>query len=281
MRNESYIFKKAKQLFGWGLTIVMGATMIVPFLWMISTSLKPDTYLLVFPPRFFEPGMSLQSYYDLFSLFPMAKMFLNSVIVAVSATLGQLLFCSMAAFAFSRIPFKGREALFLLFLGTLMIPMQVIITPLFIEMRYLGWVNTYAGIIFPTMTMRIAFGVFLMRQAFNALPAAIEESAVIDGANPGIIFIRIGIPLVKSSLATLSVLAFMDSWNAFLWPLLVIRDTNMMTLPLGLANLHGRYTTEWNMVMAGAVISVLPIIIWFAAAQKQFIEGVSRSGIKG
>lgn len=281
MRNESYIFKKAKQLFGWGLTIVMGATMIIPFLWMISTSLKPDTYLLVFPPRFFEPGMSLQSYYDLFSLFPMAKMFLNSVIVAVSATLGQLLFCSMAAFAFSRIPFKGREALFLLFLGTLMIPMQVIITPLFIEMRYLGWVNTYAGIIFPTMTMRIAFGVFLMRQAFNALPAAIEESAVIDGANPGIIFIRIGIPLVKSSLATLSVLAFMDSWNAFLWPLLVIRDTNMMTLPLGLANLHGRYTTEWNMVMAGAVISVLPIIIWFAAAQKQFIEGVSRSGIKG
>ncbi|MCF7944454.1 MAG: carbohydrate ABC transporter permease [Spirochaetia bacterium] len=281
MRNESYVFIKVKQILGWGLTIVMGSTMIVPFLWMISTSLKPDTYLLVFPPRFFEPGMSLQSYYDLFSLFPMAKMFINSVIVAVSATLGQLIFCSMAAFAFSRIPFKGREALFLLFLGTLMIPMQVIITPLFIEMRYLGWVNTYAGIIFPTMTMRIAFGVFLMRQAFNALPAAIEESAVIDGANPGIIFIRIGIPLVKSSLATLSVLAFMDSWNAFLWPLLVIRDTNMMTLPLGLANLHGRYTTEWNMVMAGAVISVLPIIIWFAAAQKQFIEGVSRSGIKG
>lgn len=265
---------------GWLVTVLFAATMIVPFLWMLSTSLKPDAQLLVFPPRFLSAELGFSSYSRLLELFPMGRMFFNSVVVTVASTVGQLIVCSMAAYAFARIPFRGRSVVFVLFLATLMVPLQVILTPLFIEMRMLGWVNSYAGLVFPTMSIRIAFGVFLLRQAFLAIPVALEESAFMDGASYGTIFTRVALPLVRPALATLVVLAFMDAWNALLWPLLVVRDTNMMTLPVGLSALHGRYSTAWNMVMAGVVISVLPIIAIFIGAQRHFIEGMARAGIK-
>ena len=268
------------RILAWLIAVILGATMVIPLLWMISTSLKPDAQLLVFPPRLVTSQMTLGAYTRLFELFPMARMFFNSVIVTITATIGQLVVCSMAAYAFARIQFRGKTVLFLVFLGTLMVPMQVILTPLFIEMRLLGWVNTYAGIIFPTMTIRVAFGVFLLRQAFAVIPRALEESAFMDGASHGSIFIRLALPLVRPALATLMVLAFMDAWNSFLWPLLVVRDTNMMTLPVGLSALHGRYSTAWNMVMAGVVISVVPIIVLFMSAQRYFVEGLARAGIK-
>ena len=265
---------------GWVVAVTLGATMIVPFAWMLSTSLKPDASLLVFPPRLVPDDLTLDAYRRLVELFPIARMFLNSVVVTAIATVGQLIVCSMAAFAFARIPFPGKGVLFVVFLATLMIPMQVILTPLFIEMRLLGWVNTYAGIVFPTMTVRLAFGVFLLRQAFESLPRALDESAFMDGASWGVVYARIALPLVRPALATLAVLAFMDAWNSFLWPLLVVRDTQMMTLPVGLSALHGRYSTAWNMVMAGVVISVVPIITVFVAAQRYFVEGIARAGIK-
>lgn len=270
----------ARSSTGWIVTALLAASMIVPFLWMLSTSLKPDAQLLVFPPRLLSSEFSFASYTRLLELFPMARMFFNSLVVTAASTIGQLIICSMAAYAFARIPFRGRSLLFLLFLATLMVPLQVILTPLFIEMRMLGWVNSYAGIVFPTMTIRVAFGVFLLRQAFAAIPEALEESAFMDGATYGTIFARVALPLVRPALATLVVLAFMDAWNALLWPLLVVRDTNMMTLPVGLSALHGRYSTAWNMVMAGVVISVLPIIAIFIGAQRHFIEGMARAGIK-
>jgi len=160
-----------------------------------------------------------------------------------------------------------------------MIPSQVTITPLFILMRYFGWINTYQGIFAPGIFN--AFGTFLLRQYFLSLPRELEEAAFIDGASHLTVFRHVILPLAKPALATLTVFAFMDSWNAYLWPLFVARDIQIMTLPVALATLHGRYLTEWNLVMAGAVITILPMIIVFILAQKYFIRGMVMSGIKG
>jgi multiple sugar transport system permease protein len=169
--------------------------------------------------------------------------------------------------------------LFLLYLATLMIPFQVTITPLFILMRIFDWINTYQGLILPGVFT--AFGTFLLRQAFLSLPKELEEAAYLDGATPFTIFWRITLPLSRPALATLAVFSFMSSWNAFLWPLFVVSDTQRMTLPVGLANLHGRYLTQWNLVMAGSVITTVPILIFFLSMQKYFVRGVVMSGIKG
>lgn len=261
-------------------TLVTSALfMLLPFLWMLSTSLKADQYILTMPPQFFPRPLTLYSYVRLAEIFPIGRMFYNSLLVAMLTTLGQLVTCSMAAYAFARMTFKGSNALFLIYLATLMIPFQVTITPLFILMRYLGWINTYQGLIVPGVFN--AFGTFLLRQFFLTLPQELEEAAFIDGASRWTVYRRITLPLAKPALATLGVFAFMGSWNAFLWPLFVVRDLELMTLPVGLANLHGRWLTQWNLVMAGTVITVLPMLAIYVLAQKYFVQGVVLSGIKG
>lgn len=259
--------------------IILGALiMILPLLWMISTSLKTNQYTLSMPPRFIPEHPTLSSYKTLFRLFPMMRMLFNSIIVAFCITSGQIITSLMAAYAFARMRFKGREILFIIFLATMMVPYQVTVIPLFITMRYLGWLNSYPGLIVPLL--HTAFGTFLMRQALSTIPGEIEESAFMDGANHLQIFIRIIVPLAKPAIATLLVLAFMASWNSFLWPLIVANSDTMMTLPVGLAALHGRYETKWNLVMAGGVVSIIPIVIVFLCSQRYFIQGISRSGIK-
>jgi multiple sugar transport system permease protein len=253
--------------------------MIVPFLWMLSTSLKSEQYILVMPPQLIPNPLTLSSYTHLAELFPIVRLLGNSLLVAFATMAGQLLVSSMAAYAFARMEFRGRNLLFLLYLATLMIPFQVTITPLFILMRFLGWVNSYQGLILPGVFS--AFGVFLMRQFFISLPKELEEAAVLDGASPWTIFWRIIMPLSRPALATLAVFSFMNSWNAFLWPLFVVRDTDLMTLPVGLATLHGRYLTQWNLVMAGAMVTIIPIVIFFLFLQKYFVRGVVLSGLKG
>lgn len=262
------------------LLLLVGAfTMIVPFLWMLSTSLKSSQFVLSVPPQFFPQPLTMESYQRLAEIFPIGRMFINSVVVAVLATLGQVATSAMAAYAFARLEFKARSALFLLYLATLMIPFQVTITPLFILMRYLGWINSYQGLIVPGVFS--AFGTFLLRQSFLSIPKELEEAAFIDGASHWTVFWRIILPLAKPGLATLAVFAFMQSWNGFLWPLFVVRDLEMMTLPVGLATLHGRWLTEWNLVMAGSVITTVPMVVVFIIAQKYFIRGVAMSGLKG
>lgn len=259
--------------------VISALFMIVPFLWMISTSLKADQYVLTMPPQFFPQPLTISSYVRLTEMFPIGRMSFNSLLVATLTTLGQLSTCSMAAYAFSRIRFKGSNALFLVYLATLMIPFQVTITPLFILMRYLGWINTYQGLILPGVFS--AFGTFLLRQFFLGLPRELEEAAFIDGASRWTVYWRIILPLGKPALATLGVLSFMESWNAFLWPLFIVRDMELMTLPVGLAALHGRWLTQWNLVMAGTVITVLPMLAVYLLAQQYFVKGVVLSGIKG
>lgn len=261
------------------LLLLTGLSMLVPFLWMLSTSLKADALILAFPPQIWPTDPTLASYTRLTELFPISRLFMNSIVVALIATAGQLLTSSLAAYAFARITFRGRNVLFLLYLATLMIPFQVTITPLFILMRLLGWINSYQGLILPGVFS--AFGVFLLRQAMLSLPIELEEAALIDGASPWTLYGRIIMPLTRPALATLAIFAFMGSWNSFLWPLFILRDEALMTLPVGLATLHGRWLTQWNLVMAGAVITVGPMLIVYLLAQRYFEQGVVLSGLKG
>jgi len=258
------------------LLLVSGAVMIVPFAWMLSTSLKGGGAVLTMPPQWIPDPATLDNFRQIFDLYPIGRMFFNSLFVAVMVTLGQLLTCSMAAYAFARLKFRGQNAVFLLYLATLMVPFQVTITPLFIMMRIFGWINTYQGLILPGVFS--AFGTFLLRQSFMTIPTEYEEAAYMDGASPLTIFLKIILPLSKPALATLSVFSFMGSWNSFMWPLFIVREETLMTLPVGLATLQGRWITEWNLVMAGSVITVLPMLLLYLFAQKYLVQGYVMSG---
>jgi multiple sugar transport system permease protein len=258
--------------------ILSGAAMMLPFLWMLSTSLKPPGAVLTIPPEILPRRLSVESYARVAATVPLLRMFGNSLLVTVACVAGQLATSALAAYAFARMRWRGRDTLFLLYLATLMVPQQVTITPLFILMQRLGWVDSYQGLIAPGLVS--AFGTFLLRQAMLGVPREYEEAALIDGGSHWTLFRHVALPLVGPALATLAVLATMSSWNSFLWPLFITRDERLMTLPVGLALLQGRYTTEWSMVMAGAVITVLPIILIYLAAQRAFVRGVALSGLK-
>ncbi|WP_253905567.1 carbohydrate ABC transporter permease [Bacillus sp. THAF10] len=252
--------------------------MLVPFIWMISTSLKTSGATMVLPPQFIPEEFNLENYQRVADTFPVFKFLWNSLLVAVTSTIGQLLLCSMAAYAFARLEFKGRDVIFVIYLATLMVPSQVTMTPQFILMKYMGWLDTYQGLILPGMFN--AFGTFLLRQFFLGIPKELEEAAFMDGANHFRIFAQIILPLSMPALATLMIFSFMQSWNNFLWPLIVVNSPDMMTLPLGLSLLQGRWETDWNLMMAGVVISVIPVLAVYSFAQRYFIQGITLSGMK-
>ena len=258
-----------------------GLIMITPFVWAIVTSIQPRGALLALPPQLVPSDPTITSYTTVVNRFPFLRVFGNSVLVAVLTTLGQLVVCSMAGYAFARLQFRGRDTLFTVYLATLMVPFAVVITPLFIIVTRLGWGDTYAGLIIPGIFS--AFGTFFMRQFFLSIPRELEEAATIDGAGTLSVFARIVLPLTGPALATLAVLSFMGSWNSFLWPLLIINDRELMTLPIALSTLQGLYPgqTQWNIVMAGTVLATIPTILVFLFAQRWVIEGVAGSGVKG
>ncbi len=261
------------------LILILGAIcMIIPFLWMISTSLKTSSATFVFPPEWIPKDPSLESYHQVFETVPMVRFFMNSIFIALVSTFFQVLICAMAGYAFAKIEFKGREVLFYIYLATLMVPQQVTLTPLFIIMTKLGWANTYQALILPGIFS--AFGTFLMKQFFMEIPNSIEEAAFIDGAGYVKIFFKIIIHLAKPVIATLWIFAFMSSWNNFLWPLIITSDTAHMTLPLGLSALKGRWTTDWNVLMAGTLVSILPMLFVYIFTQKYIIKGLTHSGLK-
>ena len=279
--NTTYLNKTTKytKKFVFYLILSIGAfIMIFPFLWMVSTSLKTEGATMVLPPQLIPNDISLDNYKRVAEAFPIMKFLFNSMLVAILSTLGQLLTASMAAYAFARLKFKGRDILFLLYLATLMVPSQITMIPQFILVSKIGWLDTYQGLIVPGIFT--AFGTFLLRQHFLTIPKSLEEAAFIDGASHFRVFWQIILPLSKSALATLGIFSFMQSWNNFLWPLIIINDKNMMTLPLGLSNLQGRWATDWNLLMAGVVISVIPILIVYLSAQKYFVKGITLSGLK-
>nr|WP_236838867.1 carbohydrate ABC transporter permease [Caldalkalibacillus salinus] len=257
----------------------MGAiTMIFPFLWMISTSLKDISEVFVFPPTFFGEDIRFDNYLQVSERFPFGQFFVNSLKVTSIVVIAQLITGSMAGFAFARLQFKGRDVLFALYLATLMVPPQVTMIPNFITMTHYNLVDTHAALYLPQMAN--AFSTFLLRQFFLTIPKSLEDAAKIDGCTPFGIYWRIFLPLCKPALATLGVFIFMFVWNDFMGPLVFINSIEKMTLPLGLASMQGMYATDWPVLMAGTVISILPVIMIFLLAQDFFIKGVTLSGLK-
>ncbi|GAB4522125.1 MAG: carbohydrate ABC transporter permease [Anaerolineae bacterium] len=265
----------------YSLMVVIIALMVLPFLWMLSTSLKPQQYILQATPQLIPNPLTFESYTQLVDRIDLFRTAFNSTFVAVVSTMGQVIIAAMAAYAFSRLRWRGRNTVFVLYLATLMIPAVVLVIPQFILVRSLGWVNTYLGLIVPGLFS--AFGVFLLRQSFLGLPRDFEEAAFVDGASHFVIFWRIALPLSQPAIATLAVFGFMGSWNAYLWPLFTARRPEVMTLPVALATLQAgpRALTEWNMVMAGSVVAVLPLLLVYLLAQRWFVSSVISSGIKG
>jgi len=263
------------------LILLIGALfMAFPFWVMIATSLMSHKQIFQIPPAFYPHPLTWQNYLNVFQNVPMIRYGFNSFFVAALTTAGQLMFCAMAAYGFSRFQFPYKNQWFLVFLVTMMIPPQVNIVPLFFEMKTLHWVDSYAGLIVPGLFG--AYGVFLLRQWFNGLPLELEEAARIDGCSHWQIFWHIAIPLARPALVALGIFAFIGSWNSFMWPLIITQSDTLRTFPVGIAALKSSYRdiTDWGALMAASTVSIIPIVLLFLAGQKQFIQGILQGGVK-
>ena len=271
-----------------GLLIGGGVLMMVPFLWMISTSLKTRAEVFAIPPTLFPAVPQWQNYPDMWNALPFATFFINSVKLATLNTIGQLISCSMAAYAFAALRFRFREPLFALLLVTLIIPFQVVLVPNFVLYRFLphpasasgNWIGTQEPL-WVGAFLGGAFGTFLLRQFFLAIPKELSDAARVDGANPWHIYRHIYVPLAKPALATLAIFTFMWTWNDLIDPIIYLRDIQSFTLTAGLSLFQGQYVGKWPLLMAGALVSVIPMIILFIVAQRHFVRGIAMSGIKG
>lgn len=261
------------------ISCLIAVIVMIPFLWMLSTSLKSKGALMAIPVQWIPKEPSLDAYRKVFSRFPFLRAIFNSLFITVSYTLLTVLSASMAAFAFTKIRFPGADGLLKLYLASMMIPTQVTLIPLFVVMNKLDLINSYSSVILPSL-FRV-FGIFMLVQQMRSIPNDFMEAARIDGAGMLRIFWVVMLPLCASSIATLTITTFMECWNDYLWPLLMLTDRNKMTLTLALNNLNGQYGTEYHVLMAGSLISMVPIIIVYIAAQKNFKHGVMAGGIKG
>lgn len=260
----------------------LAAIVIVPLLWMLLTSLKTNIEATRIPPTFVPEEWTTRAYGTLAegtSETPVLRWFLNSMVAATGQTLLVLVVASTAAYALSRLEFRGRGLLFGIIVGTLLVPGFVFLIPNFLIVDSLGWLDSPWALIVPGAAS--AFGVFFLRQFFLSLPRELEEAAALEGANHLQIFLRIVLPLARPALATLAVLTFLGNWNEFIWPIYVLFSPDQLTLPPGLSILQGAYTIDYPVIMAGAVLASIPVLVLFVIAQRHVIEGVSRSGLKG
>ena len=259
--------------------LIFGAlTMLVPFIWMLSSSFKSLSEVFVFPPTLFGERIVWENYTEISSRFDYFMYFMNSVKVSAWVVVVQVFTSALAGYVFAKMNFKGRDKIFLLYLATMMIPFHVTVITNFLQMSMYGLVNTLWSLMLPASVS--AFGTFMMRQFFITVPNELCEAAKIDGCNPFTTFIRICLPMAKSTIATLSIFCFMGVWNDYFTPLIYINDARKYTLPLGLASMKGMYSTDWPVLMASSVISVLPVLVAFILAQDAFVKGVMMSGMK-
>ena len=249
-----------------------------PFLWLIISSFKHEKDIISFPPRIFADSYTLDNYIKVWTTIPLLDYIKNTVIFAGGTVITSVFFDSLAGYAFARMRFKGKSVLFYFVLLTMMIPFQVFMIPLFIEVNLLGMLDTYAGLIIPRMTT--AFGIFMMRSFFITLPDSLEEAARIDGLSEFNIFLKIMLPLSKPTLLSLGIFTLMNSWNDLLYPLILTSSSKMRTLPAGLALFTGQNISFYGPVMAGTVISMLPLLVVYIFAQKYFVQGTAMSGMK-
>ncbi len=250
-----------------------------PFVWELLTSFKSLTESTRVPPTLLPQTWQFGTYGNVFTAIPFLHLLTNSVINALARTAAQLLFCSMAAYAFARIDFPGRKVLFGIFLSVLLVPSQLLIIPQYQIIQNLGLLNTLPALFLPGLFS--AFGTFLLRQFFLALPMELEEAARLDGANPLRIYWSVLLPLARPGLVALGILTMIWSWNDLLWPLIVNTDPNKLTLSVGLASLQGQFQTDYPVLMAGSLLATIPVILVFIIMQKQVVEGIALSGSKG
>jgi multiple sugar transport system permease protein len=264
----------------WHLVLLpIALVMIVPLVWMVVTSLQTLDETRHYPPALAPTSFQFRNYTQVLQVAPFTRWFMNTLIVTVVCVIANLLFCSLAGYAFARIKFFGREVVFLLILATLMIPFQVVIIPTFLIVKKLGLIDTLGALIVPNLAG--AFGIFMLRQFFRTLPIELEEAARIDGASRLGVLFKIVLPLSGPALATLAVITFLWTWNDFLWPLITIYNPDNMTLQLGLATFQGAHQTNTNLLMAANVMSMLPVLLLFFVAQRYFIRGIATTGLKG
>jgi len=260
--------------------LVLGLLVVVgPFLWMVLSSLKPEAEIRSVPPTWWPDTLTLGNYRDLFARLDFPRYFFNSALVAALVTAGNLLFCSALGYALAKLRFPGRRALFLVVLGMLMVPGMATFVPQFVLISNMGLANSYAGLVLPFLAG--PFGVFLMRQFLLGIPDDLLEAARVDGAGEWRIFLRIVLPLCKPALATLAILTFLASWNNFLWPLVVATTEDKYTLPVALALYSvGQNQIYYGLLLAGAVVVVLPVLIVFLVLQRHFLRGIATTGLK-
>lgn len=256
-----------------------GLTMIVPFAFMVSTSLKPPTEVLAIPPAMIPSTIRWENYADaLYVLRP--RTFFNSILFATCVVLGQGTVATLGAYGFTRLRFPGREQLFLAYLGTMMVPGQVTMIPAYLVVVWLGWYDTYAGLIVPIMA-HAAFGTFLFRQFFKQIPEELCDAARIDGANHLTIYARVVLPLSKPALTAYGVITALAAWNMFAWPLVVVRSPDLWVLTLALSMLSGQLTNDFHILMAAVTLSMLPLLLLYLFAQRYFVQGITMTGLKG
>lgn len=260
------------------LLYAMAFMTVAPFLWMLLASFKDLGEILQYPPTWIPQRVILDNFVNAFQAAPFGRFYFNSLFVASAVTLGQLFTCSLAAYAFARLHFPGRDILFYIFLGTMMVPGQVTMIPGFMVLHWLGWIDSYAALIVPGLAS--AFGTFLLRQFFLTIPRDLEDAAAIDGCSRFGVLWRIILPLSRPALATLAIFTFMGVFNDFLWALIVVSSEELKTVQLGLAIFRDRYQTDWGQLMAASVTATVPILLVFFFAQKYFIRGITLSGLK-
>ncbi|MBL8594939.1 MAG: carbohydrate ABC transporter permease [Devosia sp.] len=266
----------------WVLFVVLlvGALLMSgPFVWMIATSFKPAADVFQFPPTLFTADPQVENYLRIFTTIPFGRAMANSLVVSVLVTLLQLITCSMAAYAFACLRFRGREVLFLIYLAALMVPSQVTLIPNFILIKTLGWIDTYQGLILPYAFS--SFGTFLLRQYLKSIPAELLEAARIDGASHAQIYLTIVLPLAKPALGALAIFTFVAQWNNFLWPLITTTKPDMQVAIVALATLQGQYNTDWPLLMTGSVIAIVPVLLVFVFGNRAFIAGLTTGAFGG
>jgi len=253
---------------------------LLPFLWMLSTSLKTKEQLYVYPPIWIPNPVNWQNYPNTVVYIPFFQYLANTLFIALLSTIGELIACSMVAYSLARIPWRGRNFLFIVTVATLMLPFQVTLIPLFLVFKWLGWVGDFRPLIVPHF-FGSALYIFLLRQFFMTIPMELSEAARIDGANEFRIYWSIILPLAKPALATVAIFEFIARWRDYLGPLIYLSDQNMYTLSLGLQQYSSQYGREWGLLMAASVLITLPIILLFFFLQKTFVQGITLTGIKG
>ncbi|WP_240511905.1 carbohydrate ABC transporter permease [Paludifilum halophilum] len=267
----------------WVLHIVLSlgaVVMVFPFLWTLSSSLKTPAQIFQIPPIWLPNPVQWENFIRTLEVMPFDAAYFNSFYITVVVVISQVFFCSLAAYAFAKFQFPGDKFLFLLVISMMMVPKQVIIVPQYLMLQQFGWVDTHWALIMPELLFK-AFGIFLLRQFIMGIPRELEEAAIVDGAHPLRIWWSVIFPLIRPALAAFAIFAFKDMWNQFLEPLIYLNSPQLFTVPMLLNSFKGLYTADWALMMAGAVISILPILIVYVILQRQIIEGIALTGMKG